>query len=348
MQPPIAALAPTPIHAPALATITTPPNPAAIPLPASPHRRAAIATMPELAPFIGNDTLSCPDFLKQFRNLIHALGITDNVEKLSVITNYFKDKSTADKWFKVLGPGNTALTSFTAFEVHFQGIQEVVKSPEQPESELPHMQIAMDELVREYVNVCGVNVYTIVDFANRVENATTIAGAECKSRGLWEFRNNLPAIMQECVSGLPVDWSTAAGKLCMIRQSRIKNTVKVHLTYTALQNKVAPLSYTLEHAHISTAPVPASCVPSTTPNAATPHAPIPPTLPTPTPFTAQQAAARTSTHPTLRPRETDSAWLLQTSMQRWCQTCLRATLHTKHTLPCGAHATAVSLPASFS
>ncbi|KAJ7126199.1 hypothetical protein C8R44DRAFT_734087 [Mycena epipterygia] len=240
--------------------------------------------MPDLTPFIGDhnkDELSPPDFLKQLRNLMRCLGITNDAEKIATMGDYFKDKSIADKLLKAIPHGDPALTSFATlsavFEACFPSVQEVVKSPEQLEFELFRMRMSMDELAHEYIDVKGVNVYMNIDFANRVEDTAREAGADAHTTRLWEFRSKLPAVIQEHVSEHPADWKTAAAEIRAVSQAAIKSAVKMYLEQKAMEDKVAHIAFQLKRTRVAP-PAPVYRPPqSTAPPAATsPAAPIPP------------------------------------------------------------------------
>ncbi|KAJ6613635.1 hypothetical protein B0H10DRAFT_2191915 [Mycena sp. CBHHK59/15] len=229
LQPPV--FVATPAHPP------NPPNP-------TPVRFQYTRDMPELTTFTGDrkrDTVSPPDF-QQARNYFRAAR--DH-------RDHFKDKSLADKWFKALDPVGPELASFAAFsvafEARFQGVQEVVKPQAQLEAELSRMRITLQDLGVEYMTIRDKTVYTIVNFANRVEDAASAADAGKKTIGLWEFVQNLPPVIQDSISVMPADWDTAASEISKFSQTKIAAAVKAYLVQTALQDKMAHLSYKLEH-----------------------------------------------------------------------------------------------------
>ncbi|KAJ6625052.1 hypothetical protein B0H10DRAFT_2212077 [Mycena sp. CBHHK59/15] len=235
LQPPV--FVATPAHPP------NPPNP-------TPVRFQYTRDMPELMTFTGDhkrDTVSPPDF-QQARNYFRAVNITTDAARLETITTTSRISS------RPVGPELASFAAFSvAFEARFQGVQEVVKPQAQLEAELSRMRITLQDLGVEYVTIRDKTVYTIVNFANRVEDAASAADAGKKTIGLWEFVQNLPPVIQDSISAMPADWDTAASEISNVSQTKIAAASMVFA--------LAPHASNINHTPVSTNRTPPPAAP---------------------------------------------------------------------------------------
>ncbi|KAJ6596757.1 hypothetical protein B0H10DRAFT_2232200 [Mycena sp. CBHHK59/15] len=155
--------------------------------------------------------LTTANFLKHLNILYRSSPAMTDTQKFTDVADRFEDQSAADKWFTGLKntvPAPVTSTDWAAFSTVFIARFK-----------------AMGELAKGTVMVHDHQVYTLVDFIERLDNAITEAGATSKDIGLWDFHNMLPAVLQDGLGARSVDWVTMVMALKAILQTKIDAAV---------------------------------------------------------------------------------------------------------------------------
>ncbi|KAJ7439900.1 hypothetical protein B0H11DRAFT_554006 [Mycena galericulata] len=264
------------------------------------------------------DELSAANFIRRLNILFRAQATTADKDKLAEVADRFEDESPADKWFTALvaDPANPAAASnwdafCVAFKDRFKGAAAILKPQGQLEAELSRMRIGMDALAGGVVVVRDKEVYVVADFADRVRDAVTEAGAGGKNVGLWDFYEHLPAVLQEGVGGaVPATWNAMTTALSNIPQTKIDTAAARYREQKALEQRFGDLQRHVENLRIS--PPTTRSAPAAAPTPTNAHATVAPTPAAATPG-AQNAGA-----PAQRPRPTDAQKEQLRSVLREC------------------------------
>ncbi|KAJ7029687.1 hypothetical protein C8F04DRAFT_1236964 [Mycena alexandri] len=208
-----------------------------IPIPTPRPRTPPVITM-SVPDWHGSskDLIDGDDFLRLLR-LHYRTTRTPDAEIMADVADRFKSGSPAAKWFKALDP-TTEKADWAMFQATFRARFPAPVSVETPRLQLladvAGMRISLDEVAKGTVNVRGVEVPVLADFATRVNNMVTDAG-------LFTFHNALPAQIRTAVGAVPANWGAMVTALRSIPKHVVDAVISEHRRDDFLRKKVEML-----------------------------------------------------------------------------------------------------------
>ncbi|KAJ7725039.1 hypothetical protein B0H16DRAFT_1736336 [Mycena metata] len=190
------------------------------------------------------DKIDGEEWLRLLRLHYREAKMADD-EIMEDVEDRFKPGSPGQRWFKELN-GDTEKKTWAQFQRSFRARYPVPVEIETPRlqllAEVSGMRISLAEIAKRTVEVRGVGVPVLKEFASRVdEMVRDVHASEVQDAGLYTFHAALPTQIRTAVGSVPKDWGAMVEALRDIPQHVIDYLIAEHEKEDTLRKKIETL-----------------------------------------------------------------------------------------------------------